>query len=57
MITFTEWLKIKEGAGVGLPVGPSKKLPSLPDAQWAGAPGGSGAKGQTKGPVKGNKNG
>lgn len=52
MRTFSEWLKVKESVGVGLPVGPGKKLPRLADAQWQGAPGGTGSQGQKKGPVK-----
>ena len=52
MKTFSEWLRVKESAGVGLPVGPGKKLPRLADAQWQGAPGGTGSQGQKKGPVK-----
>ena len=48
-MNFKNWLKIKEAA---LVAGSSKKLPNLPDAQWWGAPGGSGSKGQRKGPIK-----
>lgn len=46
IIKFAQWLKESE-----LAAGYSMKLPKLPDAQWQGAPGGSGTRSYEGDPI------
>lgn len=48
MKRFSEWLQLREAE---LAAGSSRRLPDLPDAQWWGAPGGTGGKSYRGDPI------